>query len=476
MLTKNHIIDGFLIRDKSITKDEHAILFKDKNYWKKKFNYTPFVIALNKVIELQNKQDTADTVFLSCICFPKEVEFTDLNLSLTTKINFSYCSFYRKVNFFDIHFIDEIDFSHTTFYEKVDFRKTIFNSYTYFDKCEFLGRTSFQTEFKQKTSFENCIFHEVSFQGSSFIEDAYFKNSIFKNKTNFLNTTFKQNSFFDKCFFEGKSTSFTKCFFHHPSFRNSNFQGEVSFRGIKCEDDANFDNIIFSDKVEFNQSKFKNNTSFENTQFNSAYFFNCNFQEIISFKSATSNKIISFEHMSCNILDIKNSNFSSVNFLNIKGKSSFTLKKKHLANKETARLIKSHLESQHNIIESNKFFVFEQEKYYDELSWLNNFGNKFVVGLNKLISNHQTSWLKVLSWIVIFSLLIYYMHEDIPQTKEVWFNLPNRAVELLDPLKIFKNDDETDKEKELWGFLTRVFTLYLFYQFIVAFRQNTRRK
>ncbi len=473
MITKNHIIDGFLIRDKSISKEEHKLLFKNQDYWKNNSNYKPFINALNKIVELQKDQDT---VFLSCICFPKEIEFKDLNLSPTIKINFSYCSFYAKVNFYGIHFTDKIDFSHTIFYKAVDFRKTIFDLEANFEKSKFNNKTTFHTHFKQKTHFDNCIFQEISFENSIFEKDSYFNKTHFQDKTNFLNAKFQQYANFNKCLFDGITTSFTKCLFYCPMFNSSNFQGEVSFRGIICEDYSSFDNIVFSSKVEFNQSKFKNGVSFENTQFESAYFFNTNFNKVLSFKNATSNKIISFEHMSCGMLDMKNSNFSIVNFLNIKGKDYFTLKKIHLSNKETARIIKSHLESQHNIIESNKFFVFEQEKYYDELTWFNNFGNKFVVGLNKLISNHQTSWLKVLSWIVIFALFIYYLHEGIPQTKEAWFNLPHIAIEFLDPLKMFKGDDKIYKDKEFWGFLTRIFTLYLFYQFIVAFRQNTRRK
>lgn len=74
MLTKNHVIDRFLLRDKSISNEEHEILFKEQNYWEKKTNYKPFFNALEKVISLQNEEET---VFLSCICFPKEIEFND---------------------------------------------------------------------------------------------------------------------------------------------------------------------------------------------------------------------------------------------------------------------------------------------------------------------------------------------------------------------------------------------------------------
>ena len=80
-------------------------------------------------------------------------------------------------------------------------------------------------------------------------------------------------------------------------------------------------------------------------------------------------------------------------------------------------------------------------------------------------------------WIITFTLAIYYLHHDIPQTKVAWGELPHKALELIDPLKMFKEEDNLSyKDKELWEFLSRITILYLFWQFIVSFRQSTRRK
>lgn len=477
MLTKNHVIDRFLLRDKSISNEEHEILFKEQNYWEKKTNYKPFFNALEKVISLQNEEET---VFLSCICFPKEIEFNDLNLSPEIKINFAYCKFYKKVNFSGIDFTKDIDFNNTIFYDNADFKKTTFNSEVDFQKSNFYAKVKFNTLFKQKAHFNSCIFQEISFEYSVFEEDAYFDNSHFQNKTSFLDARFKKNANFNKCLFDGITTSFNRCKFNHIVFSNSNFLNVVSFQSISCNDLAYFNNMTFSSKVEFNQSKFNNDVTFENTNFESSYFFNCNFNKIVSFKNTTSSKIISFEEMSCGKLDMKNSNFAIVNFLNIKGKDYFTLKKIHLDNKETARIIKSHLEKQHNIIEANKFFVFEQEKYYDELNWFKNFGNKFVVGLNKLISNHQTSWLKVLFGIVFYTVMVFigyeYFIDNYQTLKQGILASVNKSIELVDPLSMFKKDNEVFKDKQALGFIIRVLSLYLIWQFLTAFRQNTRRK
>jgi len=477
MLNKNHMINTFLIRDKLISEEEYKILFKDKDYWENNLNYKPFINTLHKIIELQKDEDT---IYLNNICFPNHIEFKDLNISPSININFNDCSFYQKINFHGIHFTGKVDFSNTYFYKEVNFRKTKFDFETSFSKSKFLSIATFNSSsFQEKTHFKDCQFQEISFQDSIFKKDCYFGNSHFQNKVNFLDAKFQENSNFDKCIFDGTITSFTRCIFNTPNFTNSNFKGEVSFRGITCQSYSYFNNIIFSNKVEFNQSKFLNNVNFENTQFESAYFFNTKFNNIVSFKNAISNKIISFEAMSCGMLDMINSNFSIVNFLNIKGKDYFPLKKTHLKNKETARIIKSHLEKQHNLIESNKFFVFEQEKYYDELSWVNNFGNKFVVWLNKRISNHQTSWGKVLFAILAYICIIllgYSIYTDYSLSQHSIMDNINKGIELIDPLNIFKKDNTLYANHQALGLTIRIISLYLFWQFAVAFRQNTRRK
>jgi len=477
MFNKNNIIDTFLIRDKLISEQEHQILFKDKEFWNKNFDYNLFNNTLHKIIELQKNNDT---IYLNNICFPNYIEFKDLNISSSQNINFEYCCFYNEINFYGIHFTGETHFSYSTFYKKVDFRKTTFDFATSFRECNFSDNAIFDSSsFKSNTHFTDCQFQEVSFQHCVFEGDTYFNNSNFQDKINYLDAEFKKSANFNKCIFNGSTTSFTRCIFNTPNFNNSKFQGEVSFRGITCLDDSYFNNIVFSNKVEFNQSKFMQSADFENTQFESAYFFSTNFKKIISFKNAISNKIISFENMSCNMLDMTNSNFSIVNFSNIKGENYFTLNKLHLKNKETARIIKSHLEKQHNIIESNKFFVFEQEKYYDELSWLNNFGNKFVVWLNKRISNHQTSWTKVLLTILLYIFIILQGYSFFTDYSLYDYNLMhniNKGIELIDPLNIFKEDNTLYKNHQALGLTIRIISLYLFWQFTMAFRQNTRRK
>ena len=122
----------------------------------------------------------------------------------------------------------------------------------------------------------------------------------------------------------------------------------------------------------------------------------------------------------------------------------------------------------------------EQDKYIDELIeqgiWRNK-GIIFPVFLNKIISHHGNSWLIVLVWIITLSLTMYYLQYGIPQSEIAWSQLPHKAIKLIDPLQMFKEEDNTYlKDKEFWKFLIRITIFYLFWQFIISFRQSTRRK
>jgi hypothetical protein len=94
VLSKNHIIDKFLIADKLITKEEYARLFKDQDYWQQNNYYKPFTDVLNKIIKLQKDNDI---IYFSGICFPNDIKFKDLEISPTKNIDFLFCHFYDRV-------------------------------------------------------------------------------------------------------------------------------------------------------------------------------------------------------------------------------------------------------------------------------------------------------------------------------------------------------------------------------------------
>jgi len=223
VLSKNHIIDKFLIADKLITKEEHNILFKDKDYWQQKSYYKPFTDALNKIIKLQKDNDK---IYLSSICFPNYIEFQNLEISPEKNIDFSFCYFYDRANFFGIEFSGEIEFNNTTFYKEAIFKESTFDKPEYFNNCNFLDKADFSfTLFKEKVYFDNSFFSKVSFEHSIFEKESYFEKCTFNQDTNFLEAKFKDRTNFNKSIFENNYISFTKANFNSAIFNNSTFKG-----------------------------------------------------------------------------------------------------------------------------------------------------------------------------------------------------------------------------------------------------------
>jgi hypothetical protein len=312
----------------------------------------------------------------------------------------------------------------------------------------------------------------------SYNKDVDFSNSYFYGKTNFDDTTFYHNVKFNETKFYSK-TSFTNTKFgNDPSTNNTDFR-----------------NSIFLDTVRFMESRFHCKTDFSNSTFHEQGNFNLTkfFNEL--WLTNISAESLLFKKSHIYLIHLEASRIKHLNFIDIKGldinAKSKSLSLKNFYNKESARVIKSDFEKQNNITEANKYFKFEQDLYLHELltdGLFQNIGTIFAVGLHKLISDSGTSWSKVLFWIITFSFIVLILHDYIPCWQECltskteclkglfsWDTL-NRMVELINPANMFKNTNILYQDKEFIGMIVRIITLYLFYQFAMAFRQNTRRK
>lgn len=263
------------------------------------------------------------------------------------------------------------------------------------------------------------------------------------------------------------------------SFSNCKFHGSTSFMTSTFHKKSYFNNASFYGEADFSHTTFVSGGSFIKTIFqNNAFFNDSTFDNEMYFKGSYFEKIADFSNSFFKKLELTNSYFSLPNFNDIKNFEGYSFSS-IFPNKETTRIIKSHYEKNHNIIEANKYFVIEQEKYFKELSWGKDFGTKLVVGLNKIISNHQTSWTKVLRAILIYIAIVFIGYESFSNwaTLKQGFNESlNKAIELIDPLNMFKKDNNLYENHQAIGLTIRIISLYLFWQFLTAFRQNTRRK
>lgn len=292
----------------------------------------------------------------------------------------------------------------------------------------------------------------VSFAHAVFAKKSHFEDIVFVKNVNFEGTTFSEKAYFYDVQFHKKAI-----------FTSATFLAKVYFRRAKFLDEAIFLSTLFMDKADFRDTIFLGKTLF---------------------RGAVCKDLIQFTGASISSLDLETSRFDDASYLHLHGidlntQKQVLLSSKNFPNKESARHIKAHFEKQNNITESNKYFVIEQSLYLDELKsedWWSHKGRIFTVSLHKLISNSGTSWIKVLFWIVFFALLVLVLHDGMPQDRESIMNIPNRAIDLINPMNIFKRDYSVYDNQVFLGAVVRVISMYLIYQFMMAFRQDTRRK
>ena len=442
----NKTIKAFLDEGK-ITQDEYDILFVSKEY---QTNTTFFKSTLKKVIILQQYKDNIE---LEYIHFPS-ISYKDINYS-TKKYSFHECIFWGELNF------------------------------------------RFET-----------IPNKMSFTFSIFKMDATFFN------TNFLNKIYFENVEFIK-----------RCNFNGAKLKNLYICDSTLNYGIELG------NTICEKEVYFSDNTYYSSSEFLNSKFNDTLaFICCNFAEELSLANIHVNKLFEFWNNKISKVDFLGSTLGNIVFennLNIEDNSS--LNQNNFENKESASLIKTHFDKQNNITEANKYFVIEQELYLQKLNNRtslepNKSSTKFVLYLNKYVSNFGTDWIRPFLVIFIFgylsslgygflqegseninftnsklllfsaflySLLIYYFYH-----KKLWValiasilvffsllmgdihlrELSNNISKLINPLNIFKPKANYFASIAMYGMLVKLGMSVLIYQFIMAFRQNTRRK
>lgn len=383
----------------------------------------------------------------------------------------------------------------------------------------------------------------------------YFKEDI---KTTFLKYINDKKISFANSIFE------TKVYFTEFEFRNTaNFEGAqfneiANFNRVVFKKDCSFENVYFMKEVEFKKTEFTSNAKFSSSRFKKfASFEGAIFNKDADFENSIAEDLFYFHNIKLGKLNLIGSHFDKANFLRLHNNSdsgNIVLTKKNFANKDTARILKSHFDKENNIIETNIYFVIEQEFFIDllnkkESKYPNRYLNLITVNFNKYISNYGTDWgrpLFVLFGLGYFFILLYslfnccnindYRYIMIKSTDYKWIifgmitslisyllyisnnkisnllllivllyfiqtiftyselrELNNSIVTLLNPLNIFNQDlyyeyktDSRYKEYlvninyfekvALYGVIVKFITISIFYHFIMALRNSTRRK
>jgi len=325
-------------------------------------------------------------------------------------------------------------------------------------------------------------------------------------------------------------------FYGRADFGQIIFEYNTTFDNTHFYDNAIFQSTTFKKDISFYSATFHQDAALVNTQFEmKAMFVGTIFKTLADFRNSDANKIL-FTNAHINKIDLFAFTYREANFLNLHNYPNQKLKlsTQNFINRETVRLIKSSLEKEHNITEANKYFPIEQDLYINELKQdkhvSNHISNLSVLYLNKFVSNFGTDWIRPIFVMFSFGFLASFLYilfsnnptlfifEQYPiSTKDIllwtgggffisiviyllyyykkwWlfilflsgyigiliFNqdlrlITNDISKLINPLNIFKGK-EYFEDIAPYGMFVKLIMATLIYQFIMAFRQNTRRK
>jgi len=441
-------------------------IFTDKNQ-----DLDKFLLDLKKFIEYQIGKN-CNILDLSFISFPFIPIQNDLNESR---------DYYEDLYSYILEYLGE----KSNRVKKINFYK-----------CDFYSRVKINDVIKHELDFTYATFHtHVVFDDVIFKKEVDFSQTIFIENVHFLATTFKKNTYFDF---------------------------------IEVDKKIHFGFSVFLKTFNMNYA-FLNKISLEGVEFNQANFIGLNIKNGLFLKLRRlkwSKKPI--------VLTLSNWQYQS-ELCKTSNKQEIT--KDNFSNKESARLIKLHFETEKNITEANKFFKIEQELYIEELkdpksTHTNKRATLFVLHLNKYVSDFGTDWIRPLIVMIIFSFFVSFFYNcfDIPEsTKKYIFHnilqsdrliyslgglfislglylvynfkhtilgvcciliflilgwilyssnstqMINSIALIMNPLNMFKSKDYFEHIAPL-GIFAKFGISILLYQFIMAFRNNTRRK
>ncbi|MCG8762112.1 hypothetical protein G1K46_05080 [Tenacibaculum finnmarkense] len=228
---KNGIIDYGLITDFWMLLRKFIV--KPFNETKTSLDFNDFVFPEfeNNRISFSSKKDY---IFRS----------EDESFIFEQKVSFYNCTFLGKVNFDNIEFLDEVNFSNSTFLSEATFRYSVFHKKVFYES----------SVFHNKNKLEDYI--GVDFSDAIFHNDAFFNHTLFERILRFSNCTFKKsfnfrNSIVHKQCFLGKATFIGEAHFHFTIFKEM-----TSFDYTSFESNTGFGYTIFADNVQFYSTKF----------------------------------------------------------------------------------------------------------------------------------------------------------------------------------------------------------------------------
>ncbi len=408
------------------------------------------------------------------------------------------------------------------FIQRQEGNKEIDLSYVYFhEHYDFANKDSSFNKILEELKILNHSKNEENKNCATINKSFNFGNAIFYKRVEFIRTVFEKQMSFEGATFEGDINFENSKFIFENKTDN---EVEVSFEGVICKKEAIFNSVEFFHKVSFFRARFYDYTSFKDVTFH----------DEVDFENTVSKDIFFFHNVKLGKISFIGSHLENANFLRLKDKDKKVLQKDNFQNKDSIRLVKAQYEKENNTTEVNWSFPLEQEFYLDLLGKEKSYYpskniNKISLLIHKYVSNYGTDWLRVLivlfgfgfllSFIytffhiqfpqdikfnnkekeilifgIIFSIVIYYFYNKNQKFYKLLLfifivyyiqgmfmfdilqNVTNKIATLINPLNIFKPNKEYFKDIALYGIFVKAIISTLVYQFIISFRNSTRRK
>lgn len=431
-------------------------------------------------------------------------------------VSFMNCTFLGKVDFSYIVFKNAVNIRNSTFKNNIQINKSQFNDQLYF--CEDTKINELRIDYSTKINklkLENITLSDDLFIKSPEIDKLEIINNKKINKIRIHDSEInaiiiKSNNIINDFILKNivikeKVNISENCENIIDNFEiNDCTFNDSSYIGIKKMNFNNFsiiDNDNISDAFCLYDTKIENKIRLEYTDISNFEFYN--------FDITNSEKIFK------NVSFISNNGFTIFN--GVKWGDIDKIK----GNRDTFRQLKYVNEQQGNIIEANKFYSAEMEAYKDEIKndkSSESAKDKFVFGINYLISDFSRDWVLPLIWYFVFGFLfsfIYYLdltvfkHQGFISSFLLFlsiiffvldfkkFNGFRKTLKILfitsglnyfmnvtkasfEKLFLFINPLNTsgledNKTRLIWWILFRIISVFIIYQFIISLRRQTRR-
>ncbi len=326
---------------------------------------------------------------------------------------------------------------------EADFKKLHYN----FSGCVFNKNMHCNPLENSSVEFDNCTFKE-----HFCINDGYY----FENQKIKISDITIANSVFEKDFTAYKAKI-----------------DRIKIKNVDFESLSEFNDVIFQNEFDLKEISYKGFTLFDNCIFNTkAKLEYVIFEKFTSFRNSIFYKGLNLDFTSAD---------KEINFFGIKGLENN--KSKEETSQETYRIIKYNFEKIGNKIEANKYHALELDQKRRELEknkW-NNKKDYLVFKLHSWSSEHSTNWSLALLWIFAVGFLtVFSLHLDI--AKDLFFQPNHFKIEYIGKMfsQFFKfiyigNMDDILKNNSFIFLLNKMLLGYLYYQFLISVRKDTRK-